>query len=140
MVFAGPTSPHLHRSFETSVHTPGFKCFVRTFRPLYLVGWWQTAIVQCHSETGISIGVFARLRHRNGTKLDVVQTVHDTLCWEINQSGVAGGDLASAFSNAYSSLREANLVDGWVDPKSLATSVVTWYSGTKAKAVGGGVV
>jgi hypothetical protein len=114
MVVAGPTSLRPPRSFETSVHTSAFKCFVRTFRPLYLVGWWETAIVECHSETGIRVGVCARFRQQNDTRLDVVQAVHNSFCCEINQSGMAGADLASAFANAYSSLLEENIFDGWV--------------------------
>jgi|SRR5271157_1948724 len=121
MVVEGPTSPHLCRSFETSVHTSAFKCFVRTFRPLYRVGWWETAIAECDSVTGIRLTVFARFRHRSGAKLNLVQAVHDSICWEINKSGLAGANLASAFSHAYSSLREANLVDGLLGPKTLAT-------------------
>ena len=114
MVVAGPISSHLLRSFETSVHTSAFKCFVRTFRPLYLVGWWETAIVECHPETGVRLGVFARFRQQNDTMLNVVQAVHNSFCREINQSGMAGADLASAFANAYLSLLEENISDGWV--------------------------
>jgi hypothetical protein len=121
MVAAGPNSYGMNRSFETSVHTSVFKCFVRTFRPLYPVGWWETAIAECDSVTGIRLRVFARFRHRRGAKLNLAQAVHDSICWEINKSGLAGATLARALSNGYSSLRVANLVDGRLEPKTLAT-------------------
>ena len=121
MVVAGPNSSGMYRSFETSVHTSVFKCFVRTFRPLYPVSWWETAIAECDSVTGIRLRVFARFRHRSGAKLNLVQAVHDSICWEIDKSGLAGATLARAFSNAYSSLRVANLVDCRSEPKTLAT-------------------
>jgi hypothetical protein len=74
-------------------------------------------------KTPIWIKVFARCRHRNGAKLDLVQAAHDSFCSEINKSGLAGADLASAFSNAYYSLRGRNVVDGWVEPRMSWLSV-----------------
>ena len=73
--------------------------------------------------TGVRVRVFARFRHRSGAKLNLVQAVHDSICWEINKSGLAGANLASAFSNAYYSLRVENVVDGWLEPKTLKTFV-----------------
>lgn len=123
MVVAGPTSSHLLRSFETSVHNSAFKCFVRTFRPLYLVGGWETAIAECHSVTGIRLKVFARFRYRRSVKLNLVKMVHDSFCCDIEKSGLAGTDLTNSFANVYCSLLKENVVDGWVEPRTLATFV-----------------
>src|SRR3974390_2283914 len=121
MVAIGPTSSHLLRSFETSVHTSAFKCFIRTFRPGYLVGRWETAVAECDSVTGIRLKTFGRFRHRSHLKPNLVQAVHDCFCWEIDKLGLAGADLASAFSNAYYPLWKEKVVDGWVEPKALTS-------------------
>jgi hypothetical protein len=116
VIVAGPTSSHLLRSHETSVHTPGFKCFVRTFRPLFMFGHWETEIVECHSMTGVRSRNFARFHHRHGAGLHKAHAVHDSFCEEINKSGQSGSNLARACSDAYYSLWEQNVVDGWAEP------------------------
>lgn len=112
MVVDGPTSPRPLGSLGTSVHTYGFKCFVRTFRPLLIFGAWKTEIVECHSATGISFRNFAQFLHRHDVGLQRVHVVHDFFCKKIDESGRDGLDLADAFSNAYHSFQEQHAVDG----------------------------
>ena len=113
MIVAGPNSSHLLGSLETTVHTSGFKCFVHTFRPLFMFGQWKTEIVECHSATGISVRKFARFKHSHGVGLEKVHAVHDSFCQESDESGRNGSDLSCAVSAAYHSLWGQKGMDGW---------------------------
>jgi len=117
VIIAGPTSSHLLGSLETTVHTSGFRCFVRTFRPLFAFGHWETEIIECHSSTGIRLRISTRFRHRHIIDLQKIQSVHDSFCQKINESGRNGSDLGRAFSDAYHALQEQNVADGGGLPK-----------------------
>jgi hypothetical protein len=125
VIVAGPTSSRLLGSLETTVHTSGFKCFVRTFRPLFAFGHWETEIVECHYSTGIRFRNFTRFRHRHGIDLQRIQAVHDSFCQKINDLGRDGSDLGRAFSDAYHSLQEQDAVDGGGPTQALAKHPTT---------------
>ena len=109
MTVIGSISRRQVRSFETTIHTKSVKCFVRTFRPLRLLGHWETEIVECDQIAGTCVRCLARFRHREADA-DSALSIHESFCRELNRSALRAVDLMCSLIVAHGVPSQRGLV------------------------------
>lgn len=107
------SGPAFADSVESSIHTPGFKCFVRSSRSLLRLGQWAVEVFQCDAVTAVRSTRAARFRMRPEIGAAQAHNLHHLFCADLEQAGQLESDLFQAARSLYQVLANQRLAAGF---------------------------
>jgi hypothetical protein len=83
-------------SVASTIHTPGFKCFISTARILFISSQWETVIFDGDPASGKQFSARIRLAYTKGYPPCTIHELHDELAEKFNELGNSGMSLMDA--------------------------------------------
>lgn len=96
MIISRLSPSRLLGSIASTIHTPGFRCFISTTRILFISRRWETVVFEGDPADGKHLLSRVRLVYSKGYLPPTIYELHDTLAEEFNKLGDTGMSLIDA--------------------------------------------